>query len=155
MRIKKTSETTPRSSETVNTFSNSTKDSYACSYANNTFQTKGTVLWTNSNPSSAFEGGTITLSSNDYDYIDIIFNNYITRNTYDTARIYNISGYFELDALFNYMGAVYAGSRYAQFTDNGNKIAFETAFGKEVGASGAVSAQSSWAVPYKIIGYKE
>lgn len=35
--IIKVSETTPRSSETVNTFSNSTKDAYSCGYINNTF----------------------------------------------------------------------------------------------------------------------
>ena len=118
------------------------------------FQTKGQVLWTNPNPTSPFTGQTITLSNNDYDYIDIIFNNYINRDTYTTVRIYNISGNFEIDVLFNYQGSVYVGSRYAQFTDNGNKIAFEVAFGKEAGTSGNVTEQSSWAVPYKIIGYK-
>lgn len=40
MRIKKTTETTPRSSETVNTFSNSTKDAYACDYVNSLITTQ-------------------------------------------------------------------------------------------------------------------
>lgn len=41
MRIKKTSETTPRTSQTVNQYSESTQDSYACDYINkqNTYST--------------------------------------------------------------------------------------------------------------------
>ena len=35
MRIKKTSETTPRTSQTVNSYSESTQDSYSCDYVNN------------------------------------------------------------------------------------------------------------------------
>ena len=41
MRIKKTTETTPRTSETLNVESNSTKDAYSCDYSNkrNTYST--------------------------------------------------------------------------------------------------------------------
>lgn len=34
---------------------------------------KGTILWTNSSPTSDFSSQTITLSSGDYDFLEIIF----------------------------------------------------------------------------------
>ena len=56
-RIKKTTETTPISSEVVNTFSNSTKDAYACGYINDlveevysTDEVKTNKVWIDGKP---------------------------------------------------------------------------------------------------------
>ena len=53
-----------------NSYDTSIDYSYSCDYANDNFETKGTVLWTNSNPTSEFASQTITLSSNDYDILE-------------------------------------------------------------------------------------
>ena len=135
------------------TYNTSTSESYACSYANNTFQTKGTVLWTNSNPSSAFEGGTITLSSNDYDYIEIIYNNYKLRNTYESTRVYKEYPASEIGGTFNYEAKVFTGTRPLEITNNGNKISFENAYGSALDVY-SFGTHQDWYIPQKIIGYK-
>jgi len=44
MKIKKTSETTPRTSQTVNQYSTSTSDSYSCNYLNTVLGDIETIL---------------------------------------------------------------------------------------------------------------
>ena len=61
--------------EINNSYSTSQTTGYTANYVNNTFQTKGTILWTNSSPTSSFTEQDITLSSSDYDMLEIFYNN--------------------------------------------------------------------------------
>ena len=48
---------------------------------------KGTILWTNPNPTNDFSTGNITLSSNDYDVLEFYYNNDLTAPTMDVIKI--------------------------------------------------------------------
>ncbi len=66
-----------------NTHSTSETDVYSANYVNNELekkQDKGIVLWTNLNPSSDFQDGTITLNSSDYDKLLVIYSQFHTNN---------------------------------------------------------------------------
>lgn len=69
--IIKATQTTPVQAEVVNDYSTSQENAYSCDYVNKAFG--GTILWTNPNPSSNFNSQNITLNSDDYDCIEIIF----------------------------------------------------------------------------------
>lgn len=154
MRIRKTTDTTPRSSEAVNIFSNSTKDSYACDYSNNTFKTKGITLWTNPNPTSAFESQTITLSTSNWDYCEIIYKNYIDGDTFEVHKVYKNYMPSEVGGTFYYNNFLYTGTRKITLQQSGLGLNFAYANGIKIGDT-VIAADTKWIVPIKIIGYKE
>lgn len=84
MRIKKVSQTTPTQSQIVDGYSTSTADGYSCNYVNGL---NGKILWTNSNPTSDFASQTITLSSDDYDMLEIIYMTFNTNNQTSSVKI--------------------------------------------------------------------
>jgi hypothetical protein len=55
----------------LNVYNTSTKNAYSSDYMNN-HQTNAKILWANPNPTSEFTSQTITLSSSNYDYYEII-----------------------------------------------------------------------------------
>lgn len=84
MRIKKTSQTTPRSSETINTYSESTTDGYSANYVNNaikdiysTKEVKTNKIWFDGKPiyRKSFQFTTANntswnlIENNNYDYV--------------------------------------------------------------------------------------
>lgn len=113
----------------------------------------GTILWTNPNPNADFGLQTISLSDSDFDYIDIIYNNYISRNTYEVDRVYKNYPSSEIGGTFNYEGKIFSGTRPLAITNNGSKIAFETAYGSRLDTY-SFGAHNDWYIPIKIIGYK-
>ena len=121
--------------------------------ANELSNSQGTILWTNQNPTNDFSSQTITLSSSDYDYIDIIYNNSKDRNTYESTRVYKSYAKSEIGGTFNYNGKVYAGTRPIEIKENGLKIYFEPGYGSSL-ANYSFGAHNDWYIPIKIIGYK-
>jgi hypothetical protein len=91
MRIKKTSQTTPVQAEVVNDYSTSQENAYSCDYVNNKLSgLGGKILWTNSSPTSSFTSQNITLTSTNYDMVEVVYallnqNNYAYRKS--TGRI--------------------------------------------------------------------
>ena len=67
--IKKTSETRPLASHTVNAYSESESNAYSCDYSNKAFG--GVVLYNNASGSNA--NITLSDSAGNYDYIEIFF----------------------------------------------------------------------------------
>ena len=82
-RIKKTRETRPLASHTVNAYSTSQENAYSCDYSNKAFG--GKILWTNPSPASEFASQDITLSDNDFDTVEIIYA-LLTSGSYDYRK---------------------------------------------------------------------
>jgi len=149
--IKKTSETTPVAASVVNQRNNSTTDAYSCDYSNKAFG--GTILWTNSSPTSSMSAGTtITLSSDDYDMLEIfykvaadvdgvlsykIFKGNNTRLTFGSIGV-NAYGYNSMRELTYTSDTSYtAGTAYFQRTNTSN-----------------ASTDNGRLIPIYVIGYK-
>ena len=147
MRIRKVSQTTPIQAQVVDGYSTSQVDSYSANYVNNTFETKGKIIWTNSSPTSNFNAQTITLdeSLDDYDMYEILVLQTTTNSRImSTGRIpvghgtiisYNTSSYLY---------------RPTEAIVSGNTVYFEDAKGV-VGTT--VTVQNEAIIPMYIIGY--
>ena len=81
-----TSET--KASEIVTEYTESDKVGYCTNYINGL---NGKILWTNPNPTSSFASQTITLSSDDYDMLEIIYMTFNTNNQVSSVKI--LKGY--------------------------------------------------------------
>lgn len=145
MRIKKTSEVIPRAGHTVNTKSDSTTDAYSCDYSNKAFG--GKLLWTNSSPTTSFEGQTIQVDLSDYDAVQIIS----TGTNNSTHRI--SSGIVPI----GYTSQV---SWYAQisyyvrtFNVSSTGVTFQDATDTAIN-TGSYGTNNNTAIPLYIIGYK-
>lgn len=102
MKIKKKSQSVGVLGKILNIFSNSDKDTYSCNYVNGL---AGKILWTNPNPTIAFESQTINLSSDDYDFYEIII----------TPTINTVDNYVEV-----VKGLKGKGTYLKYFTSDGN-----------------------------------
>lgn len=81
--IKKTSETRPLASHTVNAYSESESNAYSCDYSNKAFG--GKILWTNPNPANSFSAQDISLSSSNFDEVEIVYA-LLTTGSYDYRK---------------------------------------------------------------------
>lgn len=116
----------------------------------------GTVLWTNSSPSSTFSGQTIYLSSNlsDFDFVGIIHNFSTPNQGKDNEVIYDLSGNFDTgnNKIIGAFGGVVSNlviCRYYYISPANNYIAF--------GSCHILNNQGLYdncLIPYEIIGYK-
>lgn len=112
----------------------------------------GKLLWTNPNPTSSFASQTVTLSSDDYDMLEIFYYDYVgTNNMYSTKLIKGNSG--NLMAMFQYNDHGYIGSRKVLYNSdtsymftNGVTIVQSDNFNR--------AGTGEWCVPIYIIGYK-
>lgn len=77
-----------------NTYSNSQTDTYSCDYSNKAFS--GTLLWTNSSPSSSFSNQTVEIDLSNYDMIEIIYYTDVEASTWKyqmtTGKLKTIQG---------------------------------------------------------------
>ena len=97
----------------------------------------GKVLWTNSSPTSVFNQQTITLSSNDYNYLEFYF-------LLNNANNNNIQG--SIKVLKGYGGRFYIGTFYRQITrQNDTTFDISNELGNNTNAN---------LILYKVIGYK-
>lgn len=85
------------------TYNESDDNTYSTNYINNAFG--GKILWTNSNPTTAITTTTITLTSDDYDVLEIIYRMSIDSNIQFSSKFLKGAG-CEL------MGGVYGGNNY-------------------------------------------
>lgn len=112
----------------------------------------GTILWTNPNPTSAFASQTVTLSSDDYDMLEIFYYDYIgTNNMYSTKFIKGNNG--NLMAMFQYHDHGYIGNRLATYKSD---ISYTFSNGVTIVQSDSFNRAGTgeWCIPLYIIGYK-
>ena len=107
MRIKKVTQTTPVQAEVVDSLDgNSTTNAPSVRAVNEGLgNVRGQILWTNPNPTIAFEPQIINLSSDDYDFYEIII----------TPTINTVDNYIEV-----VKGIKGKGTYLKYFTSDGN-----------------------------------
>ena len=111
-------------------------------------------MWTNTRPDLAFVSQTITLSSNDYDYLECFYYNYAVSGYRQVQSVKVPKGYS-----FNLATTIFAGDNMhygsRPVTRNSDtSFTFGTNKGVASWNSTNVLTDDSWAVPIKIVGYK-
>lgn len=107
-------------------------------------------LWENPNPTSSFTAQTVTLASDDYDFIDVYAKVYSNNERYIWVRIQkNTSGYIEMGEPSNNGSDVRA--RLA--TLNGTNLTFDSARWARNGVASAVN--DSTLIPTVVYGIKQ
>ena len=139
----------PTTATVQNVSSDSATDTYSCDYINGI---RGKILWTNSSPSSVFAGQSVTLSSGDYNYLEIYFRTFTDQDKVKSIRFQKGQNGL-IDCMFKFGANVYAGLRNFDYTDsthltfgNGEKVIQDNAV--------ATGTDNGWIIPVKIIGYK-
>lgn len=136
-------EQTPVTANNLNEMQNILNDNVT-----NNFQSKETVLWTNPNPNSSFEGQTITLSSDDYDMLLFIYRTDLTiTNCHSEFIIKGFGGQFD------FFSTAVENRRWARrFTWVSNtQFTFQDAWYYDGNSS---TQQNSTLIPLYVIGYK-
>ena len=124
-------------------------------YVDGNFIISPKLLWSNSNPESPFDPQNITLSSSDYDVLEIYYYDWVDAHGFkDLICQKTIKGYGTmLQMQFPYNSAVYAGSRRITYVNDttlyiGNNV-------RTIDNSGFnTTVFNKWNVPIFIIGYK-
>ena len=144
-RIRKTSASTTLPAQVVNVANDSQTDAYSCDYSNKAFG--GTILWTNSSPTSNYGANDVTITNlSDYDIIKIIFKRSTSSsiqfevNLYLYEAITNSVATF-LDGTTQYLRGISANKTT-------NKVSFERSQIPNVGFHDDTN------IPIYIIGYK-
>lgn len=141
MKIKKIANSVGLVGNVTNEYSESIQDSYACAYVNGFH---GKVLWTNSEPTSEMSIGTkISLSSADYDMLEVIFVDNVSSAEKGILSVRMIKGYnWRLSNIVNNV------MTYRLITRNS-----DTEFTVGNGFAGT-EVQERRCVPLYVIGYK-
>lgn len=101
------------------------------------------ILWTNSNPTSNFAGQTITISSTDYDVLEIFYVSILGNNQIKSVRtIKNANSILDFYDGYSSKGAL------RTVTISGNQITFSNSF------YNSGSGSQNYCVPVYIVGYK-
>lgn len=152
--IKKTSETRPLASHTVNTYSESESNAYSCDYSNKAFG--GVVLWTNDSPNGAFASQFVSLDLSKYDGTAII---YIIETGASWGRMIKNTGIMPIQSTrpICMEGTIVENTSSSTFafrsaTVSSTGISFGTGY-NNVTNSGATTRDYA-CVPWYIIGYK-
>lgn len=114
---------------------------------------QGTILWTNSSPTSSFAAQSITLSSGDYDVLEIFYVDYTQNGRIMSQRA--IKGKDALlNSLFYISNNMYMGARAITYV-SATSLSVE-ACKKIIDNSVIITPanSNSWLVPQYIIGYK-
>lgn len=115
----------------------------------------GEILWTNPNPNAHFSSQEITLSSGDYDVLEIFYYNWVDIDSYkDLLCQKTIKGYStELQFQFTHNNVVYAGYRRIRYI-NDTKLQVDNGYRVIDNSSIATGEANYWNVPVYVIGYK-
>lgn len=112
----------------------------------------GILLWENPNPTSSFSAQNITLSSNNYDMLEIFYYSYTDRVTVNSVKVKKGQD-ANLMAIFQYQNHGWIGNRDIRYTndtqlyvDSTVSIVRNDAFSRQ--------AENTWCIPIFIIGYK-
>lgn len=110
------------------------------------------ILWENPNPSSNFSAQNITLSSDDYDILEIFYSNAPGTNYIYSSRIYKGKSTF---LTVNHIGGgntVYHRWRTFNYSDD---TTYSISTGTQQGTNSSSSDSSiSYIIPLYVIGYK-
>ena len=117
------------------------------------------VLWENQNPTVAFSPANITLSSGDYDFLEIYFYDWADGSQTASKRLLcqkTLKGYSTLlSCVFRFDGTSksYSGSRAIDFINN-TTLAIGNCYSAFDQSAFRDSLTNYWCVPVKILGYK-
>jgi hypothetical protein len=140
----------PQYSDITDEYSEANNKAYSCKYSNKAFG--GTVLWTNPSPASDFASQNITLSSNDYRYLEVYFRTYKSDNHIKSVKIEKGQNAL-LDCFFRYNSQNYAGVRHINYV-NDITLTVEVCYSIVANNVFINQADPSWLIPIKVIGYK-
>lgn len=123
----------------------------------NGFQKNGTILWTNSSPSSSFSSQNITLSSSDYDILEFVFR-YSASNDTKMFFLKTINGHgTEVSCIINYnVGVNQATSipwRQATYIDD-THYNISDCYERNTNETTTPSISNNRLIPIYVIGYK-
>lgn len=114
------------------------------------------VLWTNPSPNNKFEATQVTLSSGDYEFLEIYYYDWTFDggSWKDVKCVKTLKGYNTiLEALISYNSNAYVGTRRIRYVnstslqiDNCYTLITESAFSNII--------SNAWCLPIKILGYK-
>ena len=116
---------------------------------------KPIVLWENSSPTSSFSSQSITLSSSNYNYIEIYYYDWVTSSRRDMKCVKALKGYnINLDTIFQSTteNMMYMASRRVVYTD-ATHLSVENVKGLN-SQQLTVESINGICVPVKILGYK-
>lgn len=117
---------------------------------------KPTLLWTNQNPNNNFSASQITLSSGNYDFLEIYYYDWSgdTGSWKDLKCVKTLKGYATiLEVIINYQSKAYIGARRIRYT-NDTKLQVDTCYSSIAENVFISQATDAWCVPVKIYGYK-
>ena len=123
---------------------------------NITESTTPTVLWTNPNPNNNFSASQITLSSGDYDFLEIYYYEWSgdSFSWKDLKCVKVIKGYNTvLEAIISSKGKGYIGARRVRYT-NATTLQIDTCYSLILDSAFSTSSVDAFCVPVKILGYK-
>lgn len=109
----------------------------------------GTILWTNPNPTSAFASQTITLSSDDYDMLEIFTSN---AGSFKILKGQNTTLFLANGYGADHMTTAFRNFNYS--SDTSYSISNEQHYVIATGGSITYSNNNSDIIPLYIIGYK-
>lgn len=113
----------------------------------------GTILWTNSNPTGNFNPQNITLSSSDYDMLEIFYIDYQSTKRMMSVRAIKQKNIL-LNSLFIFNNGLYMGERPITYT-NATTLSVEDC--KKIIDNNSIitpANANNWLIPQYIIGYK-
>lgn len=108
-------------------------------------QIKGTILWTNPSPASAFASQTITLSSGDYDFYEVFFTYNNTTASQYANGFKTIKGKGSIISENGY-GTGLSVRRKIDYTDDTHLLVSDGMNGNAVG--------NGYLIPIYVVGYK-
>jgi len=123
---------------------------------NITESTTPTVLWTNPNPNNKFSASQITLSSGDYDFLEIYYYEWSgdSSSWKDLKCAKVIRGYSTvLEAIISRDGKGYIGARRVRYT-NATTLQVDTCYSLILDSAFSTTSVDAFCVPVKILGYK-
>lgn len=112
----------------------------------------GSILWTNSSPTASFASQSITLSSSNYDILEIFYYDYTTNQRLMSQRVVKGKG-TNLVALFDYNSKMYMGERKITYT-NATQLSVGSCTSIIDNNAIAVATANQWCVPVYVVGYK-
>lgn len=149
MKIKKIYNGVVPNGKILNSESTSQNDTYSCSYINDNVMDKGTILWTNPNPTNDFIEQDITLTTND---CDVFYLYYLMNKNIDYMKVeilvINKKGLLSYPAITGFSD--YPFFRWITAISN-SKIHFNNA--KQI-VDGNEQDANTFLVPIYIIGHK-
>lgn len=144
---------TGTSIEVHNEYSTSTTEPYSANYVN---ALNGKMLWTNPNPNNNFAATQITLSSGDYEFLEIYYYEW-SGDSYswkDLKCAKVIKGYATvLEAIISYNSKGFISARRVRYT-NATNLQIDTCYSLIIDSAFLTTPADAFCVPVYIIGYK-